>query len=218
MPEAGVSDYCVWKPAFISTPLSDCTSAQAFRVFRLLESTGTTRSASSMRSVSCEGQDVGRKRGGEGREPPPRQGGYTLQTFDVGAGYFTTMGTVLLRGREFAPSEREGAALVAIINQTMADQFWPGQNPVGRRLFEGRPGQGDSYEIVGVVETGKYRTLGENQRPVVFRSRLQHPRPRSTFVAHVRGDPQAALRAIREVTRALDSRLSLSRLETLDRH
>jgi len=58
------------------------------------------------------------------------------------------MGTVLLRGREFAPSEREGAALVAIINQTTANQFWPGQNAVGRRLFEGRPGQGDSYEIV----------------------------------------------------------------------
>src|SRR5437016_1032469 len=154
----------------------------------------------------------------EGREPPPRQEGYALQTFDVGASYFATMGTALLRGREFAPSEREGAALAAIINQTMADQFWPGQDAVGRRLFEGKPGQGDSYEIIGVVETGKYRTLGENQRPVVFRSRLQHPRPRSTFVAHVRDDPHTALNAIREATRALDPRLSLSPLETLDRH
>jgi hypothetical protein len=54
-----------------------------------------------------------------------------------------------------------------------------------------------------VVENGKYRTLGENQNSVVFRSRFQHPRSRSTFVAHVRGDPQAALGAIREVTRSL---------------
>jgi predicted permease len=154
----------------------------------------------------------------EGREPPVRQDGHSLQTFDVGAGYFATMGTVLLRGREFAPSDREGAALVAIINQMMADQFWPGEDAVGRRLFEGRPGAGDSYEIVGVVETGKYRTLGENPRPIVFRSRLQHPRPRSTFVAHARGDSQAALGAIRDATRALDPRLSLARLETLDRH
>jgi ABC-type antimicrobial peptide transport system permease subunit len=52
----------------------------------------------------------------------------------------------------------------------------------------------------------------------VFRSRLQHPRARSTFVAHVRGDAQAALAAIRDATRALDPRLSLARLETLDRH
>ena len=154
----------------------------------------------------------------EGREPPSGQDGHSLQTFDVGANYFTTMGTVLLRGREFSAADREGAPLVAIINRTMADQFWPGEEAVGKRLFEGRPGQGDAYEIVGVVEDGKYRTVGENLRPVVYRSRLQHPRARSTFVAHVRGDPQAALGAIREATRALDSRLSLSRLETLDRH
>ena len=136
----------------------------------------------------------------------------------MGAGYFAAMGTVLLRGREFAASDREGAAPVAIINQTMADQFWPGQDAVGRRLFEGKPGKGDSYEIVGVVENGKYRAIGENSRPVVFRSRFQHPRPRSTFVAHVRGDSQAALGAIREVTRALDPRLSFSRLGTLEQH
>ena len=154
----------------------------------------------------------------EGREPPPEREGHALQTFDVGAAYFATMGTVLLRGREFGPSDREGAPLVTIINQTMADQFWPGVEAVGRRLFEGKPGAGDSYEIVGVVETGKYRTLGEEARPVVFRSRLQHPRARSTFVAHARGDPRAALGSIREVTRALDPRLSLARLETLDRH
>jgi ABC-type antimicrobial peptide transport system permease subunit len=68
------------------------------------------------------------------------------------------------------------------------------------------------------VETGKYGTLGEDPHPVVFRSWHQHPRPRSTFVAAVRGDPPAALRAIRDVTRALDPRLSLSRLQTLDQH
>ncbi len=154
----------------------------------------------------------------EGREPPPGQDGYNLQTFDVGAGYFATMGTVLLRGHEFTPSDREGAPMVAIINQTLANQFWPGEDAVGRTLFEGRPGAGDVYQIVGVVETGKYRTLGENPRPIVFRSRLEHPRARSTFVVRVRGDSHAALVAIRDVTRALDPRLSLSRLETLDRH
>jgi hypothetical protein len=66
----------------------------------------------------------------EGRQPPPEQQGYTLQTFDVGAGYFATMGTVLLRGREFAATDREGAPMVAIVNQAMAEQFWPGQDAV----------------------------------------------------------------------------------------
>jgi predicted lysophospholipase L1 biosynthesis ABC-type transport system permease subunit len=107
---------------------------------------------------------------------------------------------------------------VAIINQALADQFWPGQDAVGHRLFEGEPGEGDAYEIVGVVETGRYRTLSENPRPVVFRSRLQHPGPRTTFVAHARGDVQAVLAAMRIAQQELDPRLSFARLGTLEQH
>jgi predicted permease len=154
----------------------------------------------------------------DGHEPPPGQSGYNLQTFDVGPGYFGAMGTILLRGREFASFDREGAPQVAIINRAMADQFWPGQNPIGLRIFEGKPGQGDTYEIVGVVETGKYRTLGETSRAVVFRCRLQHPGHRTTFVAHIRGDPQPALKAIRDEAQQIDPRLSISRLVTLEQH
>src|SRR5262249_25457794 len=61
-------------------------------------------------------------------------------------------------------------------------------------------------------------TLDENSQPVVFRCRLQETGPRSTFVAHVRGDPQSTLVAIRGVVQELDSRLSLSRLGTLEQH
>ena len=154
----------------------------------------------------------------EGHETAPGQDGIAFQTFDVGPGYFETMGTTLLKGREFAWLDREGAGHVAIINQAMADQFWPGQDPIGRHLFEQGPGTGTEYEIVGLVETGKYRTLGENPHPVVFRSRLQHEGPRTTFVAHTRGDSQGALAAIRAVVRDLDPRLSLSRLGSLEKH
>jgi predicted permease len=154
----------------------------------------------------------------EGYEPPPGEDGFNLQTFDVGPSYFSVMGSMLLRGREFAPSDREGAPQVAIINQTMAEGFWPGQDAVGRRLFEGKPGEGDSYEIIGVVETGKYRTLGENPRPVVFRSRLQHPGPRSMFVVRVRADPVGTVASIRSASQEIDRRMSLSRLGTLEQH
>ena len=153
-----------------------------------------------------------------GHEPPPGQEVFSFQTFDVGPGYFATMGTVLLKGREFNSLDREGAPEVAIINQAMAGQFWPGKDPIGQRLTEGAPGKGTSCEIVGLVETGKYRTLGENPHPVVFRSRLQHSGPRSTFVAQVRGDPQSALAGIRNAVQELDPRLSLSRLGTLEQH
>jgi predicted permease len=154
----------------------------------------------------------------EGHEPPPGQDGFGIETFNVGPAYFATLGTRLTKGREFTPLDREGAPAVAIINQVMADQFWPGQEPLGRRLIQGPIGQQTSYEVVGVVETGKYRTLDENPQPIVFRSRLQERGPRSTFVVQVRGDPRGTLVAIRRLVQELDPRLSLSRLGTLEQH
>jgi predicted permease len=153
-----------------------------------------------------------------GQVPPVGQAGFTIQTFDVGPGYFATMGTVLLQGREFTDADHASARPVAIVNQATAERFWPGQDPIGRIVTEGEGKSRTSYEIVGVVETGKYRTLGENPQSVIFRSRWQHPGPRSTFVAHVRGDPQNALTLIRKEVQKIDPRLSVSRLVTLEQH
>jgi predicted permease len=154
----------------------------------------------------------------EGREPPPGQDGFGIQTFNVGPDFFATMGTRLMTGREFSTLDREDAPGVAMVNQAFVNQFWAGQNPIGLRLTEGSIGQGRSYEVVGVVETGKYRRLDENPQPIVFRCRLQERGPRSTFVAKLGGDPQSTLVAIRGVVQELDPRLSLSRLGTLEQH
>ena len=154
----------------------------------------------------------------EGRESPPDPNGFPFQTFDVGPDYFATLGTTLLKGREFDSGDRKDLPKVAVINQALAEQFWHGQDAVGRHLFEGKPGEGDTYEIIGVVENGKYRTLGENPHPVVFRCRLQHPGPRSTFVAHVRGNARTVLAALPSAQQEIDSRLSFSRLGTLEQH
>jgi predicted permease len=154
----------------------------------------------------------------EGHPPPAGQEGFLLQTFDVGPGYFRAMGTSLLQGREFAPSDRAGAPQVAIVNEAAASLFWPGEPAIGHRFSEGKPGEGDTYEVIGVAETGRYRTLSEDPRPVVFRSRLQHPGPRSTFVAEANGDVQTALRAFRTAQQQLDPRLSFSRLGSLQQH
>ena len=154
----------------------------------------------------------------EGREPPPGQNGFSLQTFDIGPDYFATMGTAVLRGREFTDADRASTRSAAIVNQATAERFWPGQDPIGRMVTEGDGTNRATYEIVGVVEIGKYRTLGENAQSVFFRNRWQHAGPRSTFVAHVRGDPQQALTLIRDEVQKIDPRLSLSRLVTLEQH
>jgi predicted permease len=154
----------------------------------------------------------------EGHEPLAGENGFTLETFNVGPRFFATMGTTLLRGREFLDGDRADSPAVIIINQAMAEKFWPGQNPIGRRLTNGKPGEGTAYEIVGVVETGKYRTLGEEPHPAVFRCRLQEGGKRSTFVAHVRGDPKKVMTGMQKVVQELDARLALSRLGTMEQH
>jgi predicted permease len=154
----------------------------------------------------------------EGQEVPPGEQGFFFEQFSVGPGYFATMGTALLQGREFTEVDREGAPRVAIINEAAARRYWPGQNPIGRRLFAGGPGPGNALEIVGVVPTGRYRTLGEEPKPVFYGCFLQGQHLGGTLIAHVQGAPGPALTAIRSATQELDSRLTLTRLTTLEQH
>jgi predicted permease len=150
----------------------------------------------------------------EGQLPPSGETGFFFEQFSVSPGYFATMGTRLLHGREFTESDREGATRVAIINGAAADRYWPGQNPIGRRL--GDPG--NALEIVGVVPTGRYHALGEAPRPAFFTCFLQGQPLGGTIVAHVQGAPGPVLSAIRGVAQELDSRLVLTRLSTLEQH
>ena len=146
----------------------------------------------------------------EGQEPVAGEAGFFFEQFGVGPGYFATMGTRLLQGREFSEADREGAPSVVIINEVAASRYWPGQNPIGHRL-SGR-------EIVGVVQTGRYRTLGEDPKPAFFECFHQSSRLRATLVAQAQGEAQPVLAAIRRVTQELDPRLALTGITTLEQH
>jgi len=149
-----------------------------------------------------------------GQELPPGERGFFFEMLSAGPGYFATTGTPLLQGREFTDADREGAPRVAIINEAAARSYWPGQNPIGRRL--GDPG--NTLEIVGVVPTGRYRTLGEEPKPAFYRCFLQGQHLGGALVAHVQGAPGPVLSAIRGVAQELDSRLALTRVSTLEQH
>ncbi len=83
---------------------------------------------------------------------------------EVGPAYFVTVGIPILSGRDFAREDNEGSALVAVINEAMAEQYWHGQNPIGRRLqIKGR-----SIEVVGVAKVSKYRNLLETPVPFFY--------------------------------------------------
>jgi predicted permease len=82
----------------------------------------------------------------------------------VSPGYFSTLRIPLVAGRDFTDHDDENAPAVAVINQTMAERFWPGQNPLGRKFHAGWR----DLTVVGVAQNGKYRSLNEPPRPFLY--------------------------------------------------
>jgi macrolide transport system ATP-binding/permease protein len=82
----------------------------------------------------------------------------------VSPSYFTTLGIPLFSGREFTRSDDENAPPVAIVNQTMVERYWRGQDPMGRRLQV----KGRWARVVGVVADSKYESIGETPKPFIY--------------------------------------------------
>jgi predicted permease len=135
----------------------------------------------------------------------------------AGAGYFRTMGTRLLRGREFSSSPNAPAAV--IVNAAFAARYLPGQDPIGKRLGDG-PGDQLYMEIVGVAENGKYVSLGEEPRPFVWLAASQQ-RGESPFLSLVvRGDANVAAlaRPLRRLVAELDPDVAVTDVVIADQH
>ena len=81
----------------------------------------------------------------------------------VSAGYFETLQIPIVHGRAFGAHDREGAPLVAIVNETLAQRVWPGENPIGRTLMQRISADAERpLQIVGVAKDGKYRFVSDN--------------------------------------------------------
>jgi predicted permease len=116
-------------------------------------------------------------------DDPPQKGTGLLSTFNrVSEGYFRTMGTPLLAGRDFDARDTLSSPAVAIVDQLFVTHFLHGQNPIGKRFHvEVGPGeQSPDYQIVGLVKNTVYKDLGDKREATVFVSAAQDPDPRST--------------------------------------
>ena len=137
-----------------------------------------------------------------------------VQVFRVAPGYFSTMGIELLRGRDFTEPESESVPEQAVIlNDTLAQQLWPGENPVGKRIV--LQGAKAPSEVVGIVKTGKYGTLGERPVPVIFRSYLP---PQRMVVIRTQGDSRPLLEAIRREVQATDPAMAATSMQTIEQY
>jgi putative ABC transport system permease protein len=132
----------------------------------------------------------------------------------VGPGYFTTMQTPLIRGRDFTEADRQGAPGVVVINATLASMLWNDPDPLGKRISVAGP-KGPFLEVVGVARDGKYRSLGELPQPYIYQPVLQSYDPKMTLVIRTTGEPLSVTAAVREQIRTIDPKLPVSDIKTL---
>jgi predicted permease len=150
----------------------------------------------------------------QGKDTSPREQWSYIDRSGAGPGYFQTMQIPILEGREFRETDTSSSPLVVIVNQALAKLFWPGQDAIGRKV---RFGSEEKYaEVVGVARDGKYRTLGEQVRPFIYRPVQQQGNPDLTLLARVAGDPRPMFAALREGARQIDSKVPVMQIESLE--
>lgn len=124
----------------------------------------------------------------------------------VDPGYFKTMGMTLLRGRLFTEADAEGAQKVVIIDRVLADRYWPGQDPLGKRISRGGTDADPTmWIIVGVVAPVKVQGLDEDvKKETLYYPFAQTTRNNLILVVKTAGDPAALSAAVRDAVRSAD--------------
>src|SRR5262245_56705471 len=143
-------------------------------------------------------------------DPMPDDTGPSSFLSRVSPGYFRTLGIPMRQGREFGPQDRQGSLLVAVINEALAQRYWPGENPIGKRLLAFAGGW---LTIVGVV--GNVRRLGleDQPKPELYMPSLQ---PRDSTKEAIK-EMEAALQASAKGSKRWTGSVSFTETVTHDR-
>jgi putative ABC transport system permease protein len=152
----------------------------------------------------------------EGRPAPPVSEQPLAQTRYVSPDYFKAMGIPLKQGRPFEDRDREGSPQVVIISEVMARRFWPGENPVGKRLTASFHEKLGPREIVGVVGDVKSNGLDDEGGATMYLPFRQAPRSWITFVARTSSDPQGFVNPVSKAVYAVDSEQAISSVRTME--
>ncbi len=131
--------------------------------------------------------------------------------------YFAAMRIPLLKGRVFSESDTATASKVAIIDQTLADTYLAGENPLGRRIALASPGQPVWREIVGVVTPVKHADpLSKETKGQLYLPYEQAPQPVMSLAVRAAGDPTALAGAIRNEVLQVDPEQPISQVKTME--
>jgi predicted permease len=129
--------------------------------------------------------------------------------------YFDTMKIAMVGGRDFMPEDTATGPRVAIINDTLAQQLWPGTSPLGQRIK--MVGEGEEWRtVVGVVKSGKYDEFSEDPRSFLFLPEAQMATGRVSLLARTAIDPAPMVETVRQTVRAIDPDMPLFDTATLE--
>jgi putative ABC transport system permease protein len=153
----------------------------------------------------------------EGRPVARNQIAPIAYMINVSQDYFRAFGVPLRRGRYFNPSDSADAPRVAIINETAARQFFPNEDPVGKRVNTADDLEPYWLQIVGVVGDVKYNGLAGETQPAIYQPLIQAT-SRNVFlsVKTETSDPLSFVAAVRNEIRTLDGDLPVARIRTLE--
>ena len=130
--------------------------------------------------------------------------------------YFRTMGIPVLRGRVFNDQDRGGTPLVAVINQHIAERFWPGQDPVGQKIQLSDDGQPVDLEIIGVVGNTKQYGLDDPDIGYIYGAQAQKPGIFNTIVVRTAGDAMNMSHSVRGAVWSVDAEQPVWKIRTVE--
>ena len=139
----------------------------------------------------------------EGYEFPNGQRSAHIISAIVDENYFEVMQTAIVSGRAFTTGDQEDAPPVAVVNDQFAKTYWPGQNPLGKRLRI--DSKKDAWiQVIGVTKTGKYTYTGEPPTSFLYLPFKQNPRKSMYLLTNSYGDPAALAAPLRQLAHTLD--------------
>jgi putative ABC transport system permease protein len=187
----------------------DPKSRSAFytTVLEHLQSLPGVESAGMVMSLPLTGSSMNRGFRVEGRPEPKADENVTMDFQIVSPGYFSTLQIPIKHGRGLTAADTESSERVIVINSAMARQYWPNEDPVGKRLAVGESSKDTSWRtIVGVVSDNRHASLSEPPVPTAFIAYRQDLEswPRMGFVIKAKSDALSLTSAVRKELASID--------------
>ena len=186
-----------------------------------LESTPGVQAASSILPLPLSGDRFGISFQIEGRPVAPKDEP-SADFFTTGVGYFRAMGIPIIKGRDFDQRDQHGSTPVIIITETFARQFFPNEDPIGKRIHPGIStieGEDSTMrEIIGVVGDIRNRTLNTAPKPAYYVPHTQVPFDQMAVVVKTTGEPHSLISAVRKEVAAMDADVPLFGIKSMDEY